>query len=142
MVLGRSFVKRFALGYPTVVLSVCPVYDIGVSWPNGWTDEDETWHGARPRPRPHCVRCGPSCLPKKGGHNSPPTFRPMYCGHADGWIKMPLGTEEGPRPRTHCVRGRPSSPRPPKRGIAAPNFRPMSVVAKRLYGSRCHLVGR
>jgi len=28
---------------------------------------------------------------------------------------------------------------PPKRGTA-PNFRPMYVVAKRLDGSRCHLV--
>ena len=44
-----------------------------------------------------------------------------------------------PRPRRHCVRWGPSSHR--KRGTA-PNFRPMFVVAKRLYGSRCHLVRR
>jgi len=29
------------------VLSVC---DVGVLWPSGWTDQDETWHAARPRP--------------------------------------------------------------------------------------------
>ena len=23
-------------------LSVCPVYDVGALWPNGWTDQDET----------------------------------------------------------------------------------------------------
>jgi len=51
MVLGRPFVKRFAIlcyraRYP-VCLSVC---DVGVPWPNGWMDQDETWHAGRPRP--------------------------------------------------------------------------------------------
>ena len=32
-------------------------------------------------------------------------------------------------------------PAPPQRGTA-PNFRPMFVVAKRLDGSRCHLVAK
>jgi len=35
-------------------LSVCPVCD-GVLWPNGWMNQDESWHGGGPRPRPHCV---------------------------------------------------------------------------------------
>jgi len=33
------------------MLSVCPVCDVGVLWPNSWTDQDETWHagiGLRP----------------------------------------------------------------------------------------------
>jgi len=34
---GRQFIKRFALSHRTVVLSVCPVCDVGVLWPNGWT---------------------------------------------------------------------------------------------------------
>jgi len=34
----------------------CPVCNVGVLWPNGWMDQDETWHGGRPWPRPHCVR--------------------------------------------------------------------------------------
>jgi len=29
-------------------------------WPNGWMDQYATWYGGRPRPRPHCVRWGPS----------------------------------------------------------------------------------
>ena len=29
---------------------VYPVYDVGVLWPNGWTEQDETWHAGRPRP--------------------------------------------------------------------------------------------
>jgi len=36
-VLGRPFVKRYALRYRTVVLSVlpvCPICDVGVLWPN------------------------------------------------------------------------------------------------------------
>jgi len=36
-------------------LSVLSVCDVGVLWANGWTDQDETWHASRPRPRPHCV---------------------------------------------------------------------------------------
>jgi len=31
-------------------LSVLSVCDIRALWPNGWTDQDETWHVARPRP--------------------------------------------------------------------------------------------
>jgi len=31
---------------------------------------------------------------------------------------------------------------PPKEAQSTPNFQPMSVVAKRLHGSRCHLVRR
>ena len=28
-------------------------------------DEDATWYGGRPRPRPHCARWGPSSHPQK-----------------------------------------------------------------------------
>jgi len=50
-IFGRPSVKRFALCYQTVVLlSVLPVCNVGVLWPNGWMDQDETWHTSRPRP--------------------------------------------------------------------------------------------
>jgi len=63
---GRPFLKRFALCYWTVVLSVCPVCNVGVLWPNSWMLQDETWHGGRPRPR-HIVLDGdPALSPKKG----------------------------------------------------------------------------
>jgi len=75
-VFGRPFVKRFALSYQTVFcLSVCPVCDVGVLWPNGWMDQDETWHTDRPRPRPHCFRWGLSSPPQKG---TAPSFRLIF----------------------------------------------------------------
>jgi len=45
---------------------------------------------------------------------------------------MPLGTEVDVGPDNIVLHENP----------APPSFRPMSVVAKRLEGSRCHLVGR
>jgi len=73
-------------------LSVCPVCDVGVLWPNGWMDQDATWYGGRPRPLATLCQMGAQ-LP------SPKSAQPT-------------------------------------------NFRPMSVVAKWLDGSKCHLVGR
>jgi len=51
----------------------------------GWMrmDEDATWYGSRPRPRPHCVRRGPSSLRK--GHSSPPLFGPCLL-----WPRSPI----------------------------------------------------
>jgi len=37
-------------------------------------DQDETWHGGRPQPRPQCVRWRPSS-PERG--TAAPSFRPM-----------------------------------------------------------------
>ena len=77
-IFGRPFVKRFALCYQSVVmsdLSVClSVCNVRALWPNGWTDQDETWRAGRPRPWPHCIRWGPSSPPPKG--HSPPIFGP------------------------------------------------------------------
>jgi len=86
-VFGRPFVKRFALCYRSVVLSVCNVRAL---WRSSWMDQDETWHARRTRPWPLCVRWGPSSPPQRG---------------------------------------------------TAPNFWPISVAAKWLHGSRCHLIG-
>ena len=41
-------------------------------WPNGWMDEDATWKEVWPRPRPHCVRWGPS------GDPAPTAARPHF----------------------------------------------------------------
>jgi len=75
------------------VSPVCAVCDVGVSWASGWMDQDETWHGGRPRPRPHCVRWEPSSPPQKG--HSPQFSAHVCCGQTAGWIKMPLVMEVG-----------------------------------------------
>ena len=73
--------------------------------------------------------------PKKGA--AAPTFRLMYCGQTAGWIEMPLGTEVGLGPGDIVLDGA----QLPLKGSQPPAaFRPMSIVAKRLDGSRCHLV--
>jgi len=51
-----------------------------------------------------------------------------------------LGMEVGLDPSDIVLDGDPALP--PQNGGTAPNFRPMSVVAKWLDGSRCHLVRR
>jgi len=56
------------------VSPVCPVCDVGVLWPNGWMDQDATWHGCRSRPRPQCARWGTSSPSPKGAE--PPIFGP------------------------------------------------------------------
>jgi len=51
---------------------------------------------------------------------------------------MPLGMEEGLSPGDFVLDGDPAPY--PKRGGAPPNFRSAYIVAKRLHGSRCHIV--
>jgi len=68
----------------------------------------------------------------KGAQHLVPFLTHVSCGQSAGWIKMPLGRYR-PQHRRHCVRWEPSSP---QRGTAAPSFRPMSIVDKRMDGSR------
>jgi len=114
----------------SVSLSVhpsCPVRNIGVLWPNGWMDQDETWHGSRPQPRPHYVRRGPSS-PKRG--TVPQFSAHVCCGQTAGWTKMPLGREVGLCTGLIVLYGNPAPPQ--KRSTAAPSFWPISILAKRL----------
>ena len=53
---------------------------------------------------------------------------------------MPLGIELGLGPGDFVFDDDPASPE--KKAQPPPNFRSMSIVAKRLDGSRCHLVRR
>jgi len=88
-------------------LSVC---DVGVLWPNGWMDQDATWHAGRPRPWPHCIRWGPSSPPQKGA--DPPIFGP-YLLWPNSWMDQDATWYGGsPQPKRHFVRWRPSSPSP------------------------------
>jgi len=97
--------------YRTVVLSclsVCPVCDVRVLWPNGLMDQNETRHGCRPRPWSHCARWRPSS-PSPKGHSST-IFRPCLLW-ANGWMDQDATWYKGmPRPRQLCARWGPSSP--------------------------------
>jgi len=71
-------------------------------------------------------------LPQRG---TAPNFRPISVV-TTGWMDQnPLGREV---PLCYME----TQLALPKKGAEPPNFRPMSVVAKRLNGSRCHLVRR
>jgi len=162
----RPFVKQFALPYPTVVSPVplpCPVppclsvCDVGVLWPNGWIDQAKTWHGGRPESMRHCVRLGPSSPPAKNSTAASPHISAhVYCGQMAGWIKMPLGMEVQASAQVTifgpCIQYINCGPgeivldkdlAPPPRGAQSEIFGPcLLIVAKRLDGSRCHLVWR
>jgi len=115
-----------------------PIFSPCLLRPNGCMDQGATWYGDRTRPRRHCVTWGPSSPPQKGG-GAPPQFSAhVYCGQTAGWIKMALGTEVGLGPGNIVLDGHPA-PLPIK-GAMLPSFRPTSIVAKRLDGSRRHLV--
>jgi len=105
----------YAIGPLSV--SVCPVCNVGVLWPNGWMDQDETWHGGRLGPG-HIVLDGNPAPPPQ---RAQPPFQfsaHVRCGQTAGWIKMPLGMEVGLRGGDIVLNG---DPAPPKRGIA-PQF--------------------
>ena len=59
-------------GTPTPTQFLTHVY-------NGWMDEDATWYGSRPRPRPHCIRRVPALLER--GTAAPRFSAYVYCGH-------------------------------------------------------------
>jgi len=116
-----------------------PIFGPCLWWPNGCVDQDATWYGGGPQPgpRPHCVIWGASSLPQKG-HSSPQFSAHVCCGQTAGWITMPLGMEVDLGPGHIVLHWEP----PPSKKGTAPTSWPMSIVAKCLDGSRCHLVCR
>jgi len=78
--------------------------------------------------------------PPKRGHSVQFSAH-VRCGQTAGWIKMPLGMEVGFGPADFVLDADPAPPE--KKGTTPPNyFWPKSIAAKRLDGSRCHLVLR
>jgi len=61
----------------------------------------------------------------------------VHCGQTVGRMKMKLGMQVGLGPG-HIVLDGDSAPLPQR--STAPNFRPVSVAAKGLHASICHLV--
>jgi len=96
LIFGRPFVKRFALCYRTVVMSVClSVLSETLAYCGqkvGWIKmKIGMWVGLGPG---HIVLDGdPALLPPKG--HSPRFLAHICCGQMAGWIKMPLGMEVG-----------------------------------------------
>jgi len=82
----------------------------------------------------------PAPLPKKGAKAPSQFSAHVYCGQTAAWIKMAFGVEMGLGPG-HIVLDGDQAPPSPKGG-GAPNYRPMSIAAKLLDASRCHLVWR
>jgi len=68
-IFGRPFVLSVR-----PALSVC---NVGVLWPSGCMDQDETRHRGRPRPQLRYVRWGLSSPSLKGHSPHPPNFRPI-----------------------------------------------------------------
>ena len=110
-----------------------PFFDPCLLWPNSWMDQDATWYGGMPWPRPD----GDPATPPKKGQN-PQFLARVYCGQMAGWIKISLGTEVNLGPGD-VVLDEVAAPPLPKRGTA-PSFRFMSIVAKRQDGWRRHFV--
>jgi len=116
---------------------VCPVCDVGVLSANGWMDQDETWHGGRPHPGHTVLDRDPAPSPKKG--HSPQFLAHVCCGQTAGWINMPLSMEAGVGPDDIVLDWGPVH-LPKKGGTAASVLFGQCIGAKRLDGSRCHLV--
>ena len=92
----------------------------------GLMDQDATWHGGRPRPRPHCVKWRPSSLPPKGAPQS------HFSAGVYSWLNQRLNgslngsgyhfTEVGLGPGDAVLDGDPVFS-PTERGTPAPTFR-------------------
>ena len=116
--------------------SPLPIFGKFILCPNGWMHQDATWYGGRPQPRRLFARWGPSSPPPKGGGAPSPIFGKLLL-YPNGYMHHDATWYGGkPQPKGLCVRWGPSLPSPKRRLSPFPNFRPMSIVAKRLDGSR------
>jgi len=105
--------------------------------PNAWMDQDATWYMQVGLGPGDFVLDGDPATSLKRGR---PNFRPMpivAIGQTVGWIKMALGMEVGLGPGYIVLDGDPAPSSSLQKGEGrAFNYRLMSVVAKRLDGSR------
>jgi len=99
---------------PSPIFGPCPL------WPNGWIDQDSTWHRGGPWSRLHCaIDWDPAPLPKKGG-GAPSSIFGSFLLSPNGWMHQDATRYAGrPQPRRFCVRWWPSHPLP--KGGRAPS---------------------
>jgi len=139
------------------VLDGVPIFGPSLLWPNGWMDQDATWHEGRPQPRRLCVRWGTSlglhdivfdvepATPEKGTPTRNQFLAHVYCGQMDGWMKTPLGTEVDLGPGHTVLYGVPvpvkGAQQPPLFGpcLLWPRS-PISATAEMLYFLYCFLL--
>jgi len=72
-----------------------PIFGPCLLWPNGWMDQDGTWHGGRLQSRRLCVRRAPSPLLKKRAE--PPHLWAQFLLWPNGWMHQDT-TWYGSRP--------------------------------------------
>jgi len=138
--LGPSHIMLDGDPAPPPQRGTAPVFGPCLLWQNGWMDQDATWQGDRPRPRPHCVRWRPSSPSPKGAH--PQFLAHVCCGQTGGWIKVPLGREVGLGPGHIVLDGDPppssKGAQPPIFGtcLLRPNGRPSQLLL-----STCQMCG-
>jgi len=95
-----------------------PIFGPYLLWPNGWMDQDGTWHGGWPWFWPHCARWGTRSSPTKKGAERPPIFGPFLLS-PNRWMNQDgFGTEIGLGP-SHIVLDGDSAPLP-KKGAEPP----------------------
>jgi len=103
-----------------------PVCDVGIFWPNGWMDQDATWHVVGVNLGQIVLDGDPAPSPPKRG--TAPNFQSI-----NGWMDQDaIWYGDTPWPRPHCVGWGPSSPHgkghssPPLLGpyLLWPNGRP------------------
>ena len=130
-------VRPMLSAYQTVVcLSVCPVLSVTLVYSGqtvGWIKMKLGMQLGLGRG--HIVLDGDQAPPPQ--RDTAPQFSAhICCGQMAGWIKVPLAMELGLSPGDFVLDGDPAPFL--QKGGRAPNFWPMSIVAKRLDGSRRH----
>jgi len=103
-------------------------------------DQDATWYRELGLGPSDIVLDGdPVPLPQKGQSLQFSDY--IHCGQTAGWIKMALCTQVGLGPGHILLDGDPT-PAPQKMGHSPQFSAHVYILAKRLGGSRCHLVWR
>ena len=92
----------------------------------------------------HTVLDEDPATPQKRAQAPPPALVGPCLLWPNGWMEQGATWYGGrSRSRRHCVRWGSAGPSPPQKGgHSTPTFRHMSLVAKQLDGSRCHLIRR
>ena len=78
--------------FPKTRCRASPIFGPFILWPNGWMDQDGTWHEGQ---QGHIVLDGDPVSPSPKRGHSPQLSAHFYCGQTVGCIKMLLGMEVG-----------------------------------------------